>query len=110
MTPVEHNPNCAIVRSGDIRAWCDCGAEIPVLNEIRANVSETIGAGKERAAIVRWLRYNSDYIIGKATMRDKDIEYWESISEAVDLLADMIDEGKHINETDDQATAVAWGQ
>jgi hypothetical protein len=48
MTPVEHNPNCAIVRSGDIRAWCDCGAEIPVMNEIRANVSETIGAGKER--------------------------------------------------------------
>jgi hypothetical protein len=20
-----HNPNCAIVRTGDIRAWCDCG-------------------------------------------------------------------------------------
>lgn len=20
----QHNPNCAIVRMGDIRAWCDC--------------------------------------------------------------------------------------
>lgn len=23
----QHNPNCAIVRLGDIRAWCDCGAD-----------------------------------------------------------------------------------
>lgn len=22
---MEHNPNCAIFRQGDIRAWCDCG-------------------------------------------------------------------------------------
>ena len=22
---MKHNPNCAIVRLGDIRAWCDCG-------------------------------------------------------------------------------------
>lgn len=21
-----HNPNCAVVRLGDLRAWCDCGA------------------------------------------------------------------------------------
>jgi len=85
MTPVEHNPNCAIVRSGDIRAWCDCGAEIPVLNEIRANVSETIGAGKERAAIVRWLRTASN---GEETRK------------YALLLADEIEEGAH-NETDD---------
>lgn len=81
MTLVEHNPNCAIVRSGDIRAWCDCGAEIPVLNEIRANVSETIGAGKERAAIVRWLRGHPDPIIQN-------------------VLSDAIEKGAH-NETDD---------
>lgn len=24
----QHNPNCAIVRLGDIRAWCDCGANL----------------------------------------------------------------------------------
>lgn len=27
-----HDPNCAIVRSGDLRAWCDCqhgGNKIP---------------------------------------------------------------------------------
>lgn len=22
---IQHDPNCAIVRLGDIRAWCDCG-------------------------------------------------------------------------------------
>lgn len=22
---MQHDPNCAIVRLGDIRAWCDCG-------------------------------------------------------------------------------------
>jgi len=22
---MKHDPNCAIVRLGDIRAWCDCG-------------------------------------------------------------------------------------
>jgi hypothetical protein len=26
---VQHNPNCAIVRTGDIRSWCDCGAQEP---------------------------------------------------------------------------------
>lgn len=23
--PIQHDPNCAVVRQGDIRAWCDCG-------------------------------------------------------------------------------------
>ena len=86
MTPVEHNPNCAIVRSGDIRAWCDCGAEIPVLNEIRANVSETIGAGKERAAIVRWLRSGNIVVSMDGS--------------AEDVIASAIEAGAH-NETDD---------
>ncbi len=53
---MKHDPNCAVIRGGDLRAWCDCGAEIPVMNEIRANVSEKIGRGKEREAILRWLR------------------------------------------------------
>lgn len=59
---MKHDPNCAVVRGGDLRAWCDCGAEIPVMNEIRANVSETIGAGKERAKIVAWLREVNHYV------------------------------------------------
>jgi len=83
MTPVQHNPNCAIVRTGDIRAWCDCGAEIPALNEIRANVMEKIGAGKERAAIVRWLRTASN---GDDTIKHANV------------FADEIEEGKHNNE------------
>lgn len=24
-----HDPNCAVVRSGDLRAWCDCGEVRP---------------------------------------------------------------------------------
>ena len=102
MTPVEHNPNCAIVRSGDIRAWCDCGAEIPVMNEIRANVSETIGAGKERAAIVRWLRKQA------ALALCHDMELFEGVDQAklefsvvvTEDYADAIEKGAH-NETDD---------
>lgn len=23
----KHDPNCAVVRQGNIRAWCDCGAD-----------------------------------------------------------------------------------
>lgn len=53
---MKHSYNCAIYRLGDIRAWCDCGAEPPVMNEIRANCAEKIGRGKEREAILRWLR------------------------------------------------------
>lgn len=25
--PIQHNLNCAIFRMGNIRSWCDCGAE-----------------------------------------------------------------------------------
>lgn len=37
-------------------AWCDCGAEAPVLEEIRRKVWHKIGADHERAQIVAWLR------------------------------------------------------
>ena len=29
----QHNPNCAIVRMGDIRAWCDCGIGDEQMND-----------------------------------------------------------------------------
>ena len=61
---------------------------------------ENCGAGEERAAIVRWLRYNSDHILGKATIHSENHPFWEGISLAVDLVADMIEEGAH-NEADD---------
>ena len=70
MKPVEHNPNCAIVRTGDIRAWCDCGAEMPVLNEIRANIAEQMGAGKERG---RWQRDIENRI---AALRYRETVCW----------------------------------
>ena len=56
MKVVQHNPNCAIFRRGDLHAWCDCGAEAPVLEEIRRKVWHKIGADHERALIVAWLR------------------------------------------------------
>lgn len=27
---MKHDPNCAVVRAGDLRAYCDCGADRPV--------------------------------------------------------------------------------
>lgn len=89
---MKHDPNCAVVRGGDLRAWCDCGAEIPVLNEIRANVSETIGAGKERAAIVRWLRKAANGFYENGDIYDG----W--CAEAIDTVADEIEAGEHNSE------------
>ena len=93
--PPEHDPRCAVVRSGDIRAWCDCGAEAPVLNEIRANVAETIGRGLERGRIVRWIRKNADDIIGKACAGRADPVEMELITLTLETLADMLEEGAH---------------
>jgi len=28
---LKHSFNCAIYRSGDIRAWCDCGVDMPLV-------------------------------------------------------------------------------
>ncbi len=50
-----HSPNCAIVRRGDLQAWCDCGAEPPVMEELRRNIWTKMGAGAERARIHRIL-------------------------------------------------------
>lgn len=95
MKYIEHDPRCAIVRSGDIRAWCDCGAEMPVLNELRANIAERQGAAKERRKTTKWLRYNAAHIIGRTVIGEADPKRWEAIAEAVETLADMIEEGHH---------------
>lgn len=50
-----HSPNCAIVRRGDLQAWCDCGAEPPVMEELRRNIWTKMGAGSERQRIHRIL-------------------------------------------------------
>lgn len=95
MTPVTHNTNCAIYRAGDIRAWCDCGAEIPVLNELRANIAERQGAARERVKAVHWMRREAADLIGKSVIGKADPHLWEGIAEAVEILADMIEEGQH---------------
>jgi hypothetical protein len=51
-----HNRNCAIYRRGDLQAWCDCGAEPPVMEEIRRKVWMKMGEGAERGRIHRILR------------------------------------------------------
>lgn len=61
MPVVSHHPDCAVRRSGELMAWCDCGAEAPVLEEIRRKVWHKIGADHERAQIVAWLRGNDTY-------------------------------------------------
>lgn len=55
MSVVSHHPDCAVRRSGELRAWCDCGAEAPVLEEIRRKVWHKIGAGFERGRLHRLL-------------------------------------------------------
>ena len=37
---MRHDPNCAVVRRGDLQAWCDCGAD--------ARVAAEVGAYRER--------------------------------------------------------------
>ena len=54
MTPITHNPNCAVVRTGDIRAWCDCGAAL--LLETERNQWISIGEQRERRRIIAWLQ------------------------------------------------------
>lgn len=95
MIPPLHNRNCAVYRLGDIRAWCDCGIEPPVMAELRAKAILQEGKSRERVAIVQWLRLNAADLIGKSIVQQADPDRWESIAEAVETLADMIEEGAH---------------
>lgn len=76
MTPITHNPNCAITRTGDIRAWCDCGAAL--LLETERNQWISIGEQRERRRIVDWLRLNST--------PHNDIDEWADEIEAKEHL------------------------
>jgi len=92
MKVVQHNPNCAIFRRGDLHAWCDCGAEAPVLEEIRRKVWHKIGADAERAAIVRFLEKEK-----KALLRSDSI-YDGWAADTVAELATRIEEGQYNEE------------
>ena len=105
MTQTHHDIRCAIVRTGNARAWCDCGAEPPVLSSIRTDISEQLqrhaGAIAERNRIAAFVRAQADDIIGQiCDGRAEPIEM-ELVSTALELLADMIEEGPSDEPNDD---------
>lgn len=78
MKVVQHNPNCAIFRRGDLHAWCDCGAEAPVLEEIRRKCWYQIGGGMERARLHRLLEQILEIGVRPkaANLIRKELEAW----------------------------------
>lgn len=95
MIPPLHDRNCAVYRLGDIRAWCDCGIEPPVMAELRAKAILQEGKSRERVAIVRLIRDSADDIIGKACAGRADPIETELITLTLETLAEMIEEGAH---------------
>jgi len=81
-----HSPNCAIVRRGDLQAWCDCGAEPPVMEEIRRNIWTKMGAGSERNRIHRILRQVLDAGVS---------------ADAAEIINDELDAYTEVDEYDD---------
>lgn len=87
MSLTAHDPCCAITRTGDIRAWCDCGAQEGLTAYAKAFAA---GRAFERKQILARLRYGA--------------EEFENLSDGNDawgLVADMIAEEADIIETGD---------
>lgn len=73
MTPAQHNPNCAIVRTGDIRAWCDCPEG-------------------ERNRVLARLRYSAKEFRSLAETDPR----WALVAEILGEEADVIEAGEHL--------------
>lgn len=74
---MKHNPNCAVVRAGDLRAFCDC----PI--------------GERERAVAR-LRYSASEFMRMAedsSFRVK--EQWELVAEILGEEADVIERNEH---------------
>jgi hypothetical protein len=69
---MKHHPNCAVVRSGDLKAWCDCA----------------IG---ERHRVVERLRYGVKEFRSLAEVDPK----WELVAEILKEEADVIENNEH---------------
>jgi hypothetical protein len=69
---MKHHPNCAVVRSGDLKAWCDCA----------------IG---ERHRVVERLRYGVKEFRSLAEVDSK----WELVAEILEEEADVIENNEH---------------
>jgi len=87
--PQAHDPSCAIVRTGDIRAWCDCG--ISATGSERAEAFSE-GRAYERKRILERLRFNA---VEFEHMSDAPEDFWHLIAEIMTEEADIIEEGNY---------------
>lgn len=110
---MQHDPNCAVVRLGDIRSWCDCGrgSEMTEITQADWDATEKLWNEVEVCAcdkchvftaeafarhrseteqkIVAWLR-------GKADEYDSGHrESWPTI-DSFNQTADAIEQGSHL--------------
>ncbi len=69
---MKHHPNCAVVRAGDLKAWCDCA----------------IG---ERNRVLERLRYSAKEFRSMAERNPK----WELVAEMLEEEADVIEQNQH---------------
>lgn len=69
---MKHHPNCAVVRAGDLKAWCDCA----------------IG---ERHRVVERLRYG----VKEFRRMAEDYPKWELVAEILEEEADVIERNEH---------------
>jgi len=91
--PTPHDPNCAIVRTGDIRAWCDCGTDEPITERLQAFYR---GKLSERERILKRLRYGVKEF---RSLSRTDPKWW-LVAEILEEEADVIESGDYWNDKD----------
>lgn len=87
--PQAHDPGCAIVRTGNIRAWCDCG-----MGETCTERAASFAKGRlyERKRLVERLRESA---MGFASISDRDGDAWDILTEIMTEEADIIEGGNY---------------
>jgi len=87
--PQAHDPSCAIVRTGDIRAWCDCG-----IGQTGSERAEAFSEGRayERKRIIERLRFNA---VEFERMSDHYDDKWTLVASIMEEEANIIEEGDY---------------
>lgn len=87
--PQAHDPGCAIVRTGDIRAWCDCG-----IGETCTERAASFAKGRvyERKRLVDRLR---DSATEFGNLSDRDGDVWGILAEIMTEEADIVESGRY---------------
>jgi hypothetical protein len=85
---VKHSTSCAIFRRGDLQAWCDCGAEKPIVERL-----EYFNQGRmyERKMILERLRYG----VKEFRSLGEDYDKWNLVAEILEEEADIIETGDY---------------